>query len=198
VRPWRSARSTPSDRRASRPIGRDPRLFTRPGRPAVRRARRRPVTYASINAHDDKCFDLVDVVSANTYPGWYFGAVPDIPAELDRISAHVDALGHADKPLIISEIGAGAVPGWNDAHGSLWTEAYQTELLSTVVDHLLDGQDRISGLGIWVLGDFKTTELRRMALTRPRGVNDKGLIDEYRRPKQAFGAVRERFKRDRD
>ena len=27
------------------------------------------------------------------------------------VSAHVDALGHADKPLIISEIGAGAVPG---------------------------------------------------------------------------------------
>jgi beta-glucuronidase len=156
----------------------------------------RPVTYAAINAHDDQCFDLVDVVSANTYPGWYFGDVPDIPAELDRIAAHVDALGHADKPLIISEIGAGAVPGWNDAHGSLWTEDYQAELLSTVVDHVMDGQDRISGLSIWVLGDFKTTELRRMALTRPRGVNDKGLIDEYRRPKQAFRAVRERFTRE--
>ncbi|MDN3239189.1 glycoside hydrolase family 2 protein [Glycomyces tritici] len=155
----------------------------------------RPVTYAAINAHDDKCFDLVDVVSANTYPGWYFGDVPGIPAELDRISAHVDALGFADKPLIISEIGAGAVPGWNDSHGSLWTEDYQAELLTTVVDHVMDGQDRISGLAIWVLGDFKTSELRRLALTRPRGVNDKGIIDEYRRPKQAFRAVRERFRR---
>jgi beta-glucuronidase len=154
----------------------------------------RPVTYASINAHDDKCFDLVDVVSANTYPGWYFGDVPGIPAELDRIAAHVDALGHGDKPLIVSEIGAGAVPGWNDANGSLWTEDYQAELLATVVDHVLEGQDRISGLAIWVLGDFKTTELRRMALTRPRGVNDKGLVDEYRRPKQAYKAVRERFR----
>ncbi|GAA2136997.1 glycoside hydrolase family 2 protein [Glycomyces algeriensis] len=155
----------------------------------------RPVTYAAINAHDDKCFDLVDVVSANTYPGWYFGDVPGVPAEIDRISARVDALGFADKPLIISEIGAGAVPGWNDSHGSLWTEDYQAELLTTVVDHIMDGQDRISGLAIWVLGDFKTTELRRMALTRPRGVNDKGIVDEYRRPKQAFRAVRERFRR---
>lgn len=156
----------------------------------------RPVTYATINAHDDKCFDLVDVVSANTYPGWYVGDLPDIPVELDRISAHVDALGHNGKPLIISEIGAGAVPGWNDSHGSLWTEDYQTELLATVVDHVMDGQDRISGLSIWVLGDFKTSELRRLALTRPRGVNDKGIIDEYRRPKQAFRAVRERFRRN--
>ncbi|MFG3341380.1 glycoside hydrolase family 2 protein [Glycomyces sp. NPDC048151] len=155
----------------------------------------RPVTYASINAHDDKCFDLVDVVGANTYPGWYFGDVPDIPGELDRIAAHVDALGFADKPLIISEIGAGAVPGWNDAHGSLWTEDYQSSLLDTTVGHILDGQDRIQGLAIWVLGDFKTTELRRMALTRPRGVNDKGLIDEYRRPKQAFRTVQAHFKK---
>lgn len=155
----------------------------------------RPVTYASVNAHDDKCFDLVDVVSANTYPGWYFGDIAGIPAELDRIAAHVDALGHGDKPLVISEIGAGAVPGWNDANRSLWTEDYQAELLTTVVDHILEAQDRISGLAIWVLGDFKTTEHRAMLLTRPRGVNDKGLVDEYRRPKQSYRAVRERFRR---
>jgi beta-glucuronidase len=156
----------------------------------------RPVTYASINAHDDKCFDLVDVVSANTYPGWYFGGIDDIPGELDRIAAHVDALGHADKPLIISEIGAGAVPGHVDQLGSLWTESYQSELLDTVIGHLLDGQDQISGLAIWVLGDFRTTEQRDFLLRRPRGVNDKGLIDEYRRPKQAFRTVREHFRRN--
>ncbi|SDD68321.1 glycoside hydrolase family 2 protein [Glycomyces harbinensis] len=155
----------------------------------------RPVTYASLNAHDDQCFDLVDVVSANTYPGWYFGGLADIPAELDRIAARVDALGHADKPLIISEIGAGAVPGWNDAGGSLWTEDYQAALLATVIDHITEGQDRISGLGIWVMGDFTTTEHREMALKRPRGLNDKGLVDEYRRPKQSYRVVRERFRR---
>lgn len=115
--------------------------------------------------------------------------------ELDRIAAHVDALGHADKPLIISEIGAGAVPGHVDQIGSLWTEDYQAELLTTVVDHLLDGQDRISGLAIWVLGDFRTTEQREFLLRRPRGVNDKGLIDEYRRPKRAYRLVRDRFRR---
>lgn len=157
----------------------------------------RPVTYAAINAHDDKCFDLVDVVSANTYPGWYFGDIPDVPAELDRISAHVDALGHADKPLIISEIGAGAVPGHVDQLGSLWTEDYQSRLLDTVAGHLFDGQDRISGLAIWVLGDFRTTEQRDFLLRRPRGVNDKGLLDEYRRPKQAYRTVREHFRRDK-
>jgi beta-glucuronidase len=158
----------------------------------------RPVTYAAINALDDKCFDLVDVVSANTYPGWYWADVPDIPGELDKIAAHVDALGHAEKPLIISEIGAGAVPGWNDSIGSLWTEDYQARLLDTVAGHIIDGQDRISGLAIWVLGDFRTTEQREFLLRRPRGVNDKGLIDEYRRPKQAFRTVQGHFRRRLD
>lgn len=158
----------------------------------------RPVTYAAINAHDDRCFDMVDVVSANTYPGWYFGDIPDVPGELDRISARVDGLGLADKPLIISEIGAGAVPGHVDPLGSLWTEDYQSRLLDTVVGHLLDGQDRISGLAIWVLGDFRTTEQRDFLLRRPRGVNDKGLIDEYRRPKQAYRTVQAHYRRGRD
>ena len=118
----------------------------------------RPVTYASVNAHDDLCFDLVDVVSANTYPGWYFGDVPDIPAELDRIGAHVDALGHADKPLIISEIGAGAVPGHDrSAHcGPRTTRPNSSPPSSTTSRR--PGPDLRSA--IWVLGDFRTTEQR--------------------------------------
>ncbi|WP_030160462.1 glycoside hydrolase family 2 protein [Glycomyces sp. NRRL B-16210] len=153
----------------------------------------RPVTYASFKIYEDLCLDLVDVVAVNTYPGWYFGGVEDIPAELDRIAAHVDAAGHAEKPLIISEIGAGAVPGWNDANNGHWTEEYQTALLEKVVRHVLEGQDRITGLGIWVLGDFRSTEYREMLLKRPRSINDKGVVDEYRRPKQAYAAVRSLF-----
>lgn len=153
----------------------------------------RPVTYASNHIYDDTCLDLVDVVSVNCYPGWYIGDAADVPAELDRIAAHVDRAGHAEKPIIISEIGAGAVPGWRDRHHGMWTEEYQTELLETVIGHLA-GQERISGLSIWVLGDFRTTEAKQMLLGRPRSVNDKGILDEYRRPKQAFGAVRRLFR----
>jgi beta-glucuronidase len=67
-----------------------------------------------------------------------------------------------------------------------------------VAGHIIDGQDRISGLAIWVLGDFRTTEQREFLLRRPRGVNDKGLIDEYRRPKQAFRTVQGHFRRRLD
>ncbi|MCH7230875.1 hypothetical protein L0U85_08430 [Glycomyces sp. L485] len=157
----------------------------------------RPVTYASNHIYEDGCLDLADVVSVNCYPGWYGGGIADIPAELDRIAAHVDKSGHADKPLIISEIGAGAVPGWRDQHHGMWTEEYQAELLETVVGHLA-AQDRISGLSIWVLGDFRTTDAKHMLLGRPRSVNDKGVLDEYRRPKQAYGAVRRLYRRARE
>ncbi|WP_026932473.1 glycoside hydrolase family 2 TIM barrel-domain containing protein [Glycomyces tenuis] len=158
----------------------------------------RPVTYATNHVYDDVCLDLVDVVSVNCYPGWYVDGIADIPGELDRIAAHVDAAGHAGKPLVISEIGAGAVPGWHDQNHSMWTEEYQAELLETVIRHLAEGQDRISGLGIWVLGDFRTSEAKHMLLGRPRGINDKGILDEYRRPKQAYGAVRRLFRAMRE
>ncbi|GAB3225147.1 glycoside hydrolase family 2 protein [Glycomyces halotolerans] len=153
----------------------------------------RPVTYASNHIYDDRCLDLVDVVAVNCYPGWYEGGIAAIPAELDRIASHVDREGHAGKPLIISEIGAGAVPGWRDQHHGMWSEEYQAELLETVIGHLLDGQDRISGLGIWVFGDFRSTADKEMLLKRPRGFNNKGIVDEYRRPKQAYRDVKRLF-----
>lgn len=153
----------------------------------------RPVTYASNHPYDDACLDLADVVSINRYPGWYFGGLEDIPDELDRISEHLDSVGQGDKPLIISEIGAGAIPGWRDPHGTRWTERYQAELLDTVIRQLFVDRDRACGLAIWLYNDFRTTEEVGKALGRPRGFNDKGVVDEYRRPKLAYETVSRRF-----
>lgn len=153
----------------------------------------RPVTYATLNVYGDLCLDLVDIVAVNTYPGWYFGGVDEVPRELDKIAAHVAEAGHGDKPLLVSEIGAGAVPGWRDAHRGMWTEEYQSELLGAAVRHVID-DDRFAGIAIWVLGDFRTTEHKEMLLKRPRSVNDKGVLDEYRRPKRAYETVRELFR----
>ncbi|MBN1565158.1 MAG: beta-galactosidase, partial [Anaerolineae bacterium] len=64
----------------------------------------RPVTFASNHPFDDVCLDLADIISINTYPGWYDGELEQIPVRLDQIAAHLDAEGHSAKPLIISEI----------------------------------------------------------------------------------------------
>jgi beta-glucuronidase len=153
----------------------------------------RPVTYASNHPFHDVCFDLADVVSVNSYPGWYYGELDDVPAELDRIFAHLDASGCEDKPLIVSEIGAGAIPGWRDGNEARWTEQYQAKLLDAVIQHLLVDRDRVGGLSIWQYCDCRTPEHPDRILRRPRGFNNKGVVDEFRRPKLAYEAVKRHF-----
>jgi beta-glucuronidase len=153
----------------------------------------RPVTYASNHPFDDVCLLLADVISINTYPGWYIGSIEGIPTHLDEIVAHLDSAGCENKPLIISEIGAGAVPGWRDAHGERWTEQYQTALLDVVIKHLFVHRERFAGLVFWLFSDFRTPSQVPNILTRPRGFNNKGVLDEYRRPKQAYHMVKTAF-----
>jgi len=148
----------------------------------------RPVTYASCHPYKDLCFDLVDIISINTYPGWYSGTIEDIPATLDGILNHLDQRNDL-KPVIISEIGAGAIPGWRDGNANRWTEQYQAQLLEVVIRHLFIEQQRVAGLSIWLYNDFRTNA----SVMRPRGFNNKGVVDEYRRPKMAYQVVKKLF-----
>jgi beta-glucuronidase len=146
----------------------------------------RPVTYASNHPFDDLCFDLVDIISINTYPGWYIGDISEMPAVVDGILDHLDNQFETHKPIIISEIGAGAIPGWRDENEGRWTEQYQARLLEAVIQHLLMDQQRVSGLSIWLYNDFRTND----NVMRPRGFNNKGVVDEYRRPKMAYQVIK--------
>lgn len=71
----------------------------------------RLVSFASMFATSDLCFDLVDLISITTYPGWY-GCEdhPDplslIEPRIDLILEHLKKTGQAEKPMILSEIGA--------------------------------------------------------------------------------------------
>ncbi|QPC80831.1 hypothetical protein G4Y79_14055 [Phototrophicus methaneseepsis] len=153
----------------------------------------RPVTYACNYPFTDAHLDLVDVVSINQYPGWYQGELEDVPQLIDDFINYVDEHGQADKPIIISEIGAGAIYGWRDSHHTRWSEGYQSALLETVIKHLFFDRDRVCGLAIWQYHDIRTTQLARMALARPRDFNNKGVLDEYRRPKEAYQVVKRLF-----
>ncbi len=151
----------------------------------------RPLTFASNHPFDDVCYDLADVISVNCYPGWYVGEIEGIPANLDEIINHVDTVqGQADKPLIIAEIGAGAIYGWRDQNETRWSEQYQARLLDVVIRHLFVDGHRACGLAIWQYCDVRASEQVRRALFRPRAFNNKGLVDEYRRPKQAYDVVK--------
>lgn len=161
----------------------------------------RPFTYATNRLFEkagDKHLDLVDIVGVNTYPGWYErGGKTTRPLEeivpfLRKHIADLEKLGAGNKPLIISEIGAGAIPGWHDAHRAHWTEEYQADLLRTVCSEIV-GNRRYAGVSIWQFCDARTFDTSQ-ALGRPRAFNNKGIVDEYRRPKLAYTAVREIFR----
>ena len=161
----------------------------------------RPFTYATNRLFEgagDRHLDLVDIVAVNTYPGWYERGgkstrpLGEILPFLREHVADLDRLGMGDKPLIISEIGAGAIRGWRDAHKAHWTEDYQADFLRTVCGEIV-GDKRYAGISIWQFCDARTFDTSQ-ALGRPRAFNNKGVVDEYRRPKLAYDVVKQAFR----
>jgi len=155
----------------------------------------RPVTFASnrvsVERGDaDLMLDLVDWVSVNTYPGWYGGDLSNAAQYLADLADLLEKDGHTAKPILISEIGAGAIPGFVHRWPVKWSEDYQAELFRIVLDRIRT-DERLTGVCIWQYCDIVTGDGHVMI--RPRHYNNKGIVDEYRRPKQAFEAVRQRF-----
>jgi beta-glucuronidase len=149
--------------------------------------RTRPVTFGTDRGTRDRCTDLVDFVCMNAYPGWYTHEA-GWPELLDRMRAMV-----GKKPIIVSEFGAGAVYGWRALEeGVIWSEEYQAEVLTDAIACFLDRPD-LSGFFVWQFYDTRSdrgTDGVR-ALGRPRGYNNKGLLNEFRQPKLAYYATRQ-------
>lgn len=149
----------------------------------------RPTTYASCRHSNDRCQDLPDICSWNVYPRWYLERDP--VAFLDEIVARFGPLGMAGKPLIVSETGAGALPGYRDPiRRAKWSEERQAEILTELV-RAYAGHPRVCGLFVWQFCDVRVDE--SWAPARPRCMNNKGVVDEYRRPKLGYDAVKAAF-----
>ncbi len=154
----------------------------------------RLITFASACGRNDICFDLVDVVCWNMYPGWYDDAPIEGLAEryAESLRGHRQWLEEngQHKPFIISEFGGGAIPGevtfekWRR-----WTENYQEELLRQTLTALTT-DNLVQGFYIWQYCDGRTAFMTKVSLGRPRNFNNKGLVDEHRKPKLAFNTVR--------
>lgn len=157
----------------------------------------RLVSFATMCVFKDKQYDLVDLISLNVYPGWYGAEGVENPLSmirphLEKCFAHLDNEGWGDKPVIISEIGAEALYGWRDPHNDFFTEDYQARYLKEACLAALE-HPRCSGIALWHFSDVRTYGGGR-SLVRPRTFNNKGTLDEYRRPKAAYKAVREVFR----
>jgi len=155
----------------------------------------RPVTFASNKSERDLCLDLVDVVSWNRYVGWYGGEVDEVADDLKRMLAWLDsdASGGKGKPVILSEFGAGAIPGCHRPGRVKWTEEYQAEVLDETLRVYLN-HPRVVGAAVWQFADCRVTRAGGMWRGRPRTMNNKGTVDEHRRRKLAYEVVRRRMR----
>ncbi|MDB6095513.1 MAG: beta-galactosidase [Verrucomicrobia bacterium] len=149
----------------------------------------RPVSFATNRYGADLCLDLADLSSWNVYFNWYQDRAP-APA-LEETIAYTDAHGGGNKPLLITEFGGGGIPGFHDPRRNpKWSEERQAQILAECLETFL-AHPRLSGAIIWQFCDVRVDEA--WALVRPRCLNDKGLLDDYRRPKLAYAAVRRIF-----
>jgi beta-glucuronidase len=154
----------------------------------------RPRTFASHRSMNDRCFGLADIVAINVYRGWYGADVGTIRPWIENFIRWLDSprsRGGAGKPLIISEFGAGAIPGYRAPHRSHWTEEYQCDVLDAELKVYLH-HPRISGTAIWQFCDVRITPEDGWWNRRPRTMNNKGTVDQHRQPKLVYEIVKRR------
>jgi len=152
----------------------------------------RPVTFASNQGTRDVCLDLVDIVSWNIYDAWYEGGPEDVGPGLKKMlkRLHSNTSGAKGKPVIMSEFGAGGIYGVRQRQAAKWSEEYQCTCLDESLRVYLNHPD-LSGAFIWQFCDCRITD--KIWRGRPRTMNNKGVVDEYRRPKLAYDVVKRRM-----
>lgn len=150
--------------------------------------RSRPCSSATCRYADDRCLDLPDVVSWNIYPYWYEDKTA--VQMLDEVYRYTQSHGGAGKPFLITEIGAGAIYGFRSSDHDKWTEEYQAETVTKQLAEVM-AYEQCMGLYIWQFCDNRVN--REYFGKRPRTRNNKGIVDEFRRRKLAYEAVKELF-----
>ena len=131
------------------------------------------------NLIEDPLGKAVDVIGINNYCGWYVGAT-ETCAKLKWASAY-------NKPMIMSEVGGGALFGLHGKKNERWTEEYQAEVYKTNIE-MMRNIDFLAGLSPWILMDFRSS--RRPLRRIQDDFNRKGLISEQGMKKQAFFILR--------
>jgi beta-glucuronidase len=134
---------------------------------------------------NDPLVDSLDVLAVNTYNGWYGN---DELGDLAKTVWHTPD----NKPVIISEFGAGAMAGVH-AESVLFkfSEEYQAEYYRQTL-LMADKMKNLSGMSPWILKDFRSP--RRQHPIYQNGWNRKGLISETGVRKQAFDVLANYYK----
>ena len=90
----------------------------------------------------------------------------------------------------MTEIGAGGLYGCRSPYATKWSEEFQTKTLREQLEAVLSFED-CSGVYVWQFCDIRISE--EWWGGRPRTMNNKGIVDEYRRPQLCYEVVKETF-----
>ena len=119
--------------------------------------------------------ELTDITSFNQYHGWYGGSRDDLPNLKWKVAGN--------KPVIVSEWGAGAAYGFHADKDTVWSEEFQADLYEKTLEGIFNIPG-LSGFTPWILADFRSP---RRALPDIQNMwNRKGIISEGGHKKLAF------------
>jgi beta-glucuronidase len=131
---------------------------------------------------EDALGAVVDVIGINSYCGWYYGEVESC-SKIKWANAY-------DKPMIMSEVGGGALFNLHGKTNERWTEEYQAELFESNIE-MMRNIDFMAGVSPWILMDFRSS--RRPLKRIQDDFNRKGLISEQGMRKQAFFVLQDYY-----
>jgi beta-glucuronidase len=125
----------------------------------------------------DPVLALSDIVSINRYYGWY-----EYPGRLDCglkvLEEELDAIfAKYNKPVLMTEFGVDALPGYHSTSDQMFTEEYQGKFLEQYIK-LLRSKKFVIGEHVWNFADFRTPQNMRRVL-----LNMKGVFTRNRDPK---------------
>jgi beta-glucuronidase len=153
---------------------------------------------------DDPLGEVVDVLGYNEYLGWYLSGpmaagmrengmdVEELEvrqmmlAEMGKFSINTQF----NKPLVISEFGAGARQGMRGGDLDVWTEDYQARVYRQQLKMLANSKP-LRGLSPWILKDFRAPY--RLNTEIQDYWNRKGLLSETGEKKLAFDVMRDHY-----
>ena len=141
----------------------------------------RPVALVSLQGGPVEWVSLGDVICTNSYNGWYAVSGRLRDREIQALHARCGA-----KPMIITEFGADSMTGMHASPPVMWTEDYQSALISMYLA-VLARHPYVVGTHPWAFADFRTSQ----SIMRVGSLNLKGVFTRDRRPKLAARTLRE-------
>ena len=139
-----------------------------------------------VNILKDNIAESIDIVSINEYIGWY--------RELNNIDKMIWSIPY-NKPVIISEFGAGAKYGYHGEKNFRWTEEFQENVYIYNLK-MIEKIDGLVGTSPWILKDFRSP--RRILNDIQDFYNRKGLVSDEGNKKKAFYILKDWYAKKKE